>query len=462
MRSIFEPQRNPGAGSSLPRVEGDFDTSSTWLITITEQVHKTNNVRHRSYTDSIKYLCRGCKHYEYSTHLGNVLAVISDKKIGANGTGTGNWVYFEAEYYAFTDYYPFGMQMEARSYTRAGGYRFGFNGQEQDDEIKNQANSLAFRFRIYDARIGRFMSVDPLEAQYSHYSPYQFAGNKPIFTDDLEGLEERRRLCPYNRNQWSLAKILFKIRGKNLKQKGSRNKRHTRKNRVSKSHNVGGDIEDPEEVQDNRPEPNPASDSRTPTMPATPTPPPTPPCTNTQTTNIQQTTTNNGPPQVMNLNLNYIRGQAQFATPGDRTQVNQAAQQYQVANRPNLVVVNLPQITIPNGALPPGIPSGSNCTTVDNTTITTQTQTTVTIGMWTTLANHQWSQDLLNGRFGLVSQQLQAMGVPANDIRWGWFRYNLSTQQMGGSVNLTIIQIQTNTTTIINTRLTTTCIVPCQ
>jgi hypothetical protein len=43
---------------------------------------------------------------------------------------------------------------------------------------------------MYDTRIGRFPSVDPLAAKYPFYTPYSFAGNKPIWAVDLDGLEE--------------------------------------------------------------------------------------------------------------------------------------------------------------------------------------------------------------------------------------------------------------------------------
>ena len=36
----------------------------------------------------------------------------------------------------------------------------------------------------------RFVSVDPLAPDYQHYSPYQYAGNKPINSQDIDGLEE--------------------------------------------------------------------------------------------------------------------------------------------------------------------------------------------------------------------------------------------------------------------------------
>jgi RHS repeat-associated protein len=64
-------------------------------------------------------------------------------------------------------------------------YRYGFNGKEDDDEWSKQD----YGFRIYDGRIGRFLSVDPLTGSYPWYTPYQFAGNMPIWATDLDGLE---------------------------------------------------------------------------------------------------------------------------------------------------------------------------------------------------------------------------------------------------------------------------------
>ncbi|MFH2095809.1 MAG: hypothetical protein ABIJ16_08895, partial [Bacteroidota bacterium] len=48
-------------------------------------------------------------------------------------------------------------------------HRFGFNGQEKDDEITGVTGShLDFGARIYDARIGRLLSIDPLCANAGH------------------------------------------------------------------------------------------------------------------------------------------------------------------------------------------------------------------------------------------------------------------------------------------------------
>ncbi len=68
-------------------------------------------------------------------------------------------------------------------------YRFGFNGQEKDNEIKGEGNSLNFKFRMYDSRIARFFAVDPLTSKYPYWTPYQFAGLMPIWARELEGLE---------------------------------------------------------------------------------------------------------------------------------------------------------------------------------------------------------------------------------------------------------------------------------
>lgn len=70
-------------------------------------------------------------------------------------------------------------------------YRYGFQGQEKDDEIKGiEGSSLNYTFRMHDPRAGRFFAVDPLTKKYPHYTPYSFSGNKVIAFTELEGMEE--------------------------------------------------------------------------------------------------------------------------------------------------------------------------------------------------------------------------------------------------------------------------------
>ena len=46
--------------------------------------------------------------------------------------------------------------------------------------------------RIYDPRVGRFLSVDPISRKYPELTPYQFASNRPIDGIDLDGLEFKK------------------------------------------------------------------------------------------------------------------------------------------------------------------------------------------------------------------------------------------------------------------------------
>jgi RHS repeat-associated protein len=88
----------------------------------------------------------------------------------------------------YLDYHPFGMIMSGRSANSAE-YRYGFGGYEKDDEIKGEGNSVNYKYRMHDPRIGRFFAVDPLAAKYPYYSPYSFSGNRVIDAAELEGLE---------------------------------------------------------------------------------------------------------------------------------------------------------------------------------------------------------------------------------------------------------------------------------
>lgn len=69
-------------------------------------------------------------------------------------------------------------------------YRYGFQGQEMDNEIKGEGNSLNFKYRMHDPRVGRFFAVDPLSKQYPWNSPYAFSENRVIDAIELEGLEK--------------------------------------------------------------------------------------------------------------------------------------------------------------------------------------------------------------------------------------------------------------------------------
>ncbi|WP_324691642.1 RHS repeat domain-containing protein [Flavobacterium cheonhonense] len=88
------------------------------------------------------------------------------------------------------DYTPFGSLVPNR-HRSTDDYRYGFQGQEKDDELKGEGNSLNYTFRMHDPRVGRFFTIDPLFRDYPQYTPYSFSGNKVINAVEIEGLEEQ-------------------------------------------------------------------------------------------------------------------------------------------------------------------------------------------------------------------------------------------------------------------------------
>jgi RHS repeat-associated protein len=78
------------------------------------------------------------------------------------------------------------MQMPGRSFSSES-YRYGFNGIENDNEIKGDGNSLDFGARIYDSRLGRWLSVDPDYMKYPGWSGYNAFNNSPLIIVDPTG-----------------------------------------------------------------------------------------------------------------------------------------------------------------------------------------------------------------------------------------------------------------------------------
>lgn len=57
----------------------------------------------------------------------------------------------------------------------------------ENELIDPVAFAYDFGARFYDARLGRFTSIDPLQAKYPSISPYAFVANNPILFKDLDG-----------------------------------------------------------------------------------------------------------------------------------------------------------------------------------------------------------------------------------------------------------------------------------
>jgi RHS repeat-associated protein len=83
------------------------------------------------------------------------------------------------------------MEMQGRKYSVQVPYRYGFNGKENDNEVKGEGNLQDYGMRMYEPRLGRFISLDPLVNKYAELTPYQFASNKPINSIDQDGGESK-------------------------------------------------------------------------------------------------------------------------------------------------------------------------------------------------------------------------------------------------------------------------------
>jgi len=81
--------------------------------------------------------------------------------------------------------------MPRRSLPATTSYRFGFNGKENDNEVEGAGNQQDYGMRIYDPRVGRFLSIDPLTRSFSSLSPYEFGMNTPIQAIDLDGAQAK-------------------------------------------------------------------------------------------------------------------------------------------------------------------------------------------------------------------------------------------------------------------------------
>jgi RHS repeat-associated protein len=82
---------------------------------------------------------------------------------------------------AGADYYPFGLAMENREIT-AEPYRYGYQGKFSEKDLTTGMQE--FELRMYDPRIGRWMSPDPY-GQFT--SPYVGMGNIGNITIDPDG-----------------------------------------------------------------------------------------------------------------------------------------------------------------------------------------------------------------------------------------------------------------------------------
>ncbi len=74
---------------------------------------------------------------------------------------------------------PFGMK-----FLNVNSYRYGYQGEYAEDETGEEILANSFQLRLYNPRLGRWMSPDPKE---EFHSPYLAMGNNPILKIDPDG-----------------------------------------------------------------------------------------------------------------------------------------------------------------------------------------------------------------------------------------------------------------------------------
>jgi RHS repeat-associated protein len=111
--------------------------------------------------------------YQFSNHLGSASLELDD----------------QALIISYEEYYPYGStSYQAVSSRTETPKRYRYTGKERDEE----SGLYYYGARYYADWLCRFVNVDPLQFKYPHYTPYQYAGNKPVTFIDLDGKQEKK------------------------------------------------------------------------------------------------------------------------------------------------------------------------------------------------------------------------------------------------------------------------------
>ncbi len=128
----------------------------------------------------------GQKQFELGNHLGNILSVISNKKIPLDNNGDSVIDEYQTDLLSSNDYSPFGVKLYSRgSFFEI--YRWGYGGHEKIDEVSGSGNTIDMGDRWLDVRLGRTPKPDAKGFLYPSVSPYAYALNNPIIYIDPDG-----------------------------------------------------------------------------------------------------------------------------------------------------------------------------------------------------------------------------------------------------------------------------------
>ena len=131
--------------------------------------------------------------YQYDNHLGTACLELDEN----------------AEIISYEEYHPFGTTSyrSGRTETEVSLKRYKYVGKERDEE----SGLYYYGARYYADWLCRFISVDPLQHKYPHYTPFQYAGNKPVTYIDLDGMEELI-IVKWTENSQLQGLLLYKVK----------------------------------------------------------------------------------------------------------------------------------------------------------------------------------------------------------------------------------------------------------
>lgn len=128
---------------------------------------------------------RGNKLYEATNLVSSTLSVVSDRKL-PQGVSGGAVSGYQADVISTTDQYAYGMVQVDRNMQKRQ-YRYGFNGHEEDDEVKGDQAHISAMFWDYDPRVATRFNIDPV-VKYQ-LSPYNVLASNPIWFADSYGAD---------------------------------------------------------------------------------------------------------------------------------------------------------------------------------------------------------------------------------------------------------------------------------
>jgi RHS repeat-associated protein len=164
-------------------IEYEYDAGGTKLKKTLSTGKYTDYEEDDIYENGILYqtihdegrIVDGIYEYNITDHLGNLRVAFKDS-LGI------------AKITQVSAYGGFGDDLPTLKYINSSKInKFNFNGKEVENDFNIAL--MDYKNRFYDSILGRFISVDKLASKFPWWTPFQFAGNRPIVAIDLDGLE---------------------------------------------------------------------------------------------------------------------------------------------------------------------------------------------------------------------------------------------------------------------------------